>query len=191
MTHKVLVLCQRRVGKDENELKLINDSINELSTQLVGDDTEIKYLTTLRFGRDMYKGSADFIGEFGDNEWTRENFIKQSYSLIICNTCPFHLMKYAIINEYLQDGGLLALTAFTKNGPSSLSDILENPMFKSAISSKGFEQRDDINNAVIFQKVSAPTGGKINKKYRKTRKVKRSRKFRKSRKFKRGRRSRN
>ena len=72
MTHKVLVLCQRRVGKDENELKLINDSINELVTQLLGDDTEIKYLTSLKFGRDMYKGTADFVGEFGDNEWTRD-----------------------------------------------------------------------------------------------------------------------
>ena len=172
MTHKVLVLCQRRDGGKVDELKLINDSINELVTQLLGDDTEIKYLTSLKFGRDMYKGTADFVGEFGDNEWTRENLIKQSYSLIICNTCPFHLMKYAIINEYLQDEGLLALTAFTKNGPSSLSDILENPLFKSAFSFKGFEYRDDINNAVIFQKVSAPTGGKINKKYKKTRKYK-------------------
>jgi len=178
MTHKVLVLCQRR-SSEVDDLHLINENINALATQLLGDDIEIKYLTS-----GTLKGTSDFVGIFGDNEWTRENLIKQDYSLIICNTCPFITMNYAILNEYLQNEGFLALAAYQNtglnNGDEIKEKVLKHPMFKSAISSKGFEQRDDVNNTVIFQKVSAPTGGKINKKSKKSKRSRRSRRSRRS-----------
>lgn len=195
MLHKVLVLCQRR-SSEKDDLSLVNQNINNIATQLLGDDIEIKYLT------EDPEGTSDYVGVFDDNDWTRETFMGQKFSLIICNTCPFIIMNYKIINEYLKDEGFLVLSAFQIDGsigsvknilrPSLLEAITSegfNPL--TLIKSEGFNLKGIINKdtvvAVVFQK-NTKEGGKINKKYKRSRRS-RSRKSRRSRRNKKSRRS--
>lgn len=175
MSHKVLVLCQRR-SSEIDDLSLINENINELASQILGDNIEIKYLT------DDVEGTSDFVGKFGNNDWTRETFRGQKYSLIICNTCPLPLIDYEMINEYLENEGFLALSAFHIDGSKMPVKKILNLFLLKTIKSEGFEPKGVIGEgAILFQKKSVG-GGKINTKPKGSRKNKRTRRNKRTRK---------
>jgi hypothetical protein len=163
MTHKVLVLCQKKTGKttEDMDVRPIIDKINNFVIELLGNDAEIKYLTDLKESKGI--GTADFIGVFGNNNWTEQTLIKQSYKLIICNTCPRMHMDYNIINEYLQDDGMLALTSFNifKNKNINLTkDVVAmekiNKLFYQ-------DTTKSTNDALIFKKIQTEySGDKLN-----------------------------
>jgi hypothetical protein len=180
MTHKVLVLCQRRKSNFE-DLQSVTDDISSLVTRLLGDDTDIKYLTDIPANS---PATADFRGEFGDNDWTKQTLEENSYSLIIANTCPFLFMPWSVVHRYLNDKGLLALTNFQKNLPPANS-MLEMANHLSKSTNFNFHYLFHIiPNVVIFEKRSRiAEGGTINSKYSKYRKPSKSRKTSKSKKY--------
>jgi hypothetical protein len=151
--HKVLVICQRKYDQDGNEV--VNSSINDLVFRFFGIYCDIKYCSNIK-RNSIYKGFVDYDGEFGDNEWTETNFIKQSYSLIILNTCPLLHFNYNILKNYLKEDGLIAITIYLPN--SSVIDIEEhfkNNMNQKLLDYSPYYQRiqfSNIKDALIYKK---------------------------------------
>ena len=105
---KVLVLCQRKL--DENGEELVNKDIDNLLDVLnIGADRDIKYVSPMDKN---HVGKVDFEGKFGKNDFTKNNFTKGDYSVIILNTCLFSLMNYGVISEYLKPKGRIVLSKF-------------------------------------------------------------------------------
>ena len=130
MSQKVLVLCQRRTSNSEL-LTPVTDSINTLVSSLIGEGAEIKYVSDLTPAELPDANGVDLIGQFGDNDFTSENFKENEYSLIICNTCPFVWLDYSVIYKYLKANGRLALTGFSRR------DNISRGIYSAA---DGFEQ---------------------------------------------------
>jgi len=202
MSQKVLVLCQRRTSNFV-DLTPVTDSINTLVSSLIGEGAEIKYVSNLTPDELRDANGVDLIGEFGDNDFTRENFEENEYSLIICNTCPFIWLDYSVIYKYLKADGRLALTGFSRRdnisrGIYSSADGFEQFMNGVYVSYPGRNSRIskwfvpvEYHNPVVLLFEKLPTeserGGKnrktkhnVHNKYkrRKTKKVRQSRKLR-------------
>lgn len=205
MSHKVLVLCQRRESKFE-DLTSVTDSINKLVSSLLGEGAEIKYVSSLESQKmRMDEDGVDLMGEFGNNDFTRENFEENEFSLIICNTCPFAYMDYSVITKYLKNDGKLALTVFTMmddvesgryaqaNGfDQFMKRVYVNPPERNSSISKWFvpvEHDISVPVVALFEKLPCTAGAECESnaaggKRRKTRKSKKTRKTRKSKKSK-------
>jgi hypothetical protein len=202
MSQKVLVLCQRRTS-NVDVLTPVTDSINTLVSSLIGEGAEIKYVSDLTPDELSDADGVDLIGHFGDNDFTRENFKENEYSLIICNTCPFIWLDYSVIYKYLKADGRLALTAFSRrdniahgiysaaNGYEHfINEFYRNSLGSNSAISKWFVPVEYPNPVVsLFEKLPTESegGGKNRKtkhnvhntyKRRKTKKVRQSRKLR-------------
>ncbi len=213
MSHKVLVLCQRRTSKFE-DLTSVTESINKLVSSLLGEGAEIKYVSSLESQKmRMDEDGVDLMGEFGNNDFTRENFRENEFSLIICNTCPFAYMDYSVITKYLKDDGKLALTVFTMmdnvesgiyaqaNGfDQFMKRVYVNPPERNSSISKWFvpvEHDISVPVVALFEKLPCTAGAECKSnenagggKRRKLKKLKKSIKLKKSRKSKKSRRRR-
>ena len=158
---KVLVLCQRKL--DENGEELVNKDIDNLLDVLnIGADRDIKYVSPMDKN---HVGKVDFEGEFGKNDFTKNNFIKGDYSVIILNTCPFRFMKYVIISEYLKPNGRIVLSKFDKKKPTNfVEQQAEGNGFyqrrlgdgkgdvKDKLSDAGFELEKTYKDALVFRR---------------------------------------
>jgi len=154
---KVLVLCQRKL--DENGEELVNKDIDNLLDALnIGADRDIKYASPMD---EAHAGKVDFEGEFGKNDFTKNNFIKGDYSVIILNTCPFQFMKYDIINEDLKPNGRIVLSKFDKRTPTNFVEqqadtngfyqrIVSDA--KDKLSEAGFELEKTYKDALVFRR---------------------------------------
>jgi len=161
MTHKVLVLCQRRSGIGE-ELNSLNDRIEQLVHARLGDDTDIKYVSS----KGSYRGEVDMEFDFDDNEDT--SALEKDYSLIICNTCPYQFMKYKIIHAHLREKGYLAITVYNKHTNMPPEEFEQTGAYRETeplILAAGFHKVGYMLDAIVFQKRSK--GG--TRKKRKTR----------------------
>ncbi len=118
---KALVLCQRKSYTKDNNVKKISDKINEYVTKLFGNGVKIEYLTYEKDvdSQDEYDADYKFIFDSnGKNEkysdeskkFIEEN--KESYSLIILNTCPLIFMNYKDIYDLLKPGGYMAFKRY-------------------------------------------------------------------------------
>ena len=157
---KVLVLCQRKL--DENGEELVNKDIDKLLDALnLGVDRDIKYASPMD---ENHVGKVDFEGEFGNNDFTKNNFIKGDYSVIILNTCPFRFMKYGIISEYLNPNGRIVLSKFDKRTPTNFVEQADGNGFyqrrlgdakgdaKDKLSDAGFELEKTYKDALVFRR---------------------------------------
>jgi len=155
---KVLVLCQRKL--DENGEELVNKDIDNLLNALnIGADRDIKYVSPMD---EAHAGKVDFEGEFGKNDFTKNNFTKGDYSVIILNTCPFRFMKYGIISEYLKpNNGRIVLSKFDKRTPTNfVEQQAEGNGFykrrlsdaKAPLSDAGFELEKTYKDALVFRR---------------------------------------
>jgi hypothetical protein len=154
---KVLVLCQRKL--DENGEELVNKDIDKLLDALnIGADRDIKYASPMD---ENHVGKVDFEGEFGKNDFTKNNFTKGDYSVIILNTCPFRFMKYGIISEYLKPNGRIVLSKFDKRTPTNfVEQQAEGNGFyqrrlgdaKGPLSDAGFELEKTYKDALVFRR---------------------------------------
>jgi len=154
---KVLVLCQRKL--DENGEELVNKDIDKLLDALnIGADRDIKYASRMD---ENHIGKVDFEGDFGNNDFTKNNFIKGDYSVIILNTCPFRFMKYEIINEYLKPNGRIVLSKFDKRAPTNFVEQQAdgNGFYqrrvsdaKDKLSDAGFELEKTYKDALVFRR---------------------------------------
>jgi hypothetical protein len=154
---KVLVLCQRKL--DENGEELVNKDIDNLLDALnIGADRDIKYASPMD---ENHVGKVDFEGEFGKNDFTKKNFTKGDYSVIILNTCPFRFMKYNIINEYLKPNGRIVLSKFDKRTPTNFVEqqadgngFYQRRMgdAKDKLSDAGFELEKTYKDALVFRR---------------------------------------
>ena len=157
---KVLVLCQRKL--DENGEELVNKDIDKLLDALnIGADRDIKYASPMD---ENHVGKVDFEGEFGKNDFTKNNFIKGDYSVIILNTCPFRFMKYGIISEYVKPNGRIVLSKFDKRTPTNFVEQADGNGFyqrrlgdakgdaKDKLSDAGFELEKTYKDALVFRR---------------------------------------
>jgi hypothetical protein len=182
MAEKVLVLCQRRIDVIRG-YDLVNPQIETLLDTILGEgvEREIKYVSP--------GPGADIVGEFGNNDFTRENFKENDYAVIILNTCPFQVMDFGIIYKYLKPTGRLVLSnySYTAPGYPTGSSITDSGTYKALVERSVFEKSGFVyasheRNAVVFNKVIK--GGR---KYRTKRKTIRRRKTRRSRRSRRSR----
>ena len=154
---KVLVLCQRKL--DENGEELVNKDISNLLDALnIGADRDIKYASPMD---ENHVGKVDFEGDFGNNDFTKNNFAKGDYSVIILNTCPFQFMKYDIINEYLKPNGRIVLSKFDKRAPTNFVEQQAdtNGFYQRRVSdakdkllNAGFELEKTYKYALVFRR---------------------------------------
>lgn len=150
MTQKVLVLCQRRSGIGE-ELNSLNDRIEQLVHARLGEDTDIKYVSS----KGSYRGEVDMEFDFDDNEETSS--LEKDYSLIICNTCPYPYMKYKIIHAHLRERGYLAITVYNKHANMPAEEIEQTAAYHQTeplILAAGFRKVGHMLDAIVFQKRS-------------------------------------
>ena len=152
----MLVLCQRKL--DENGEELVNKDIDNLLNALnIGTDRDIKYASRMD---ENHVGKVDFEGEFGNNDFTKNNFTKGDYSVIILNTCPFRFMKYGIISEYLKPNGRIVLSKFDKRAPTNFVEQADGNGFyqrrmsdaKDKLSNAGFELEKTYKDALVFRR---------------------------------------
>ena len=115
-TKKVLVLCQRKTGKTnitklEVEVEVV-PKITVLIQKLLGTDTTTIYMT--RMNKDT-PGTVDIDCNLdGITECSKE-FIKEhrnSFDLIILQTCPIIFLNLNIITNLVKPGGMLGITSF-------------------------------------------------------------------------------
>jgi len=119
---KVLVLCQRKTGPlhftPKRVEEIITPKLDTLVKNILGtDEYTIEYLSDKR---GHGEGDVDILGSLEKNEsdeFTSEFLSKNknSYSMIILNTCPFELMPYAVIYKLLVENGLMVFSAYPSN----------------------------------------------------------------------------
>jgi hypothetical protein len=119
MTHKILILCQRKSGPLKRNRKVeevVVPPIQTLVEELVGNnDYKIDYLSDKSIHIEEREGEVDFLGTLKEgNEFTRDFLEKnqESYSIIILNTCPFQFMDYNPIYKLLKNDGLMLFTSY-------------------------------------------------------------------------------
>jgi hypothetical protein len=139
MTKHVLVLCQRKTGKDisgrveDTVVPPISDFVNSK----LGHDVTIEYLTDGGVQKDANgktDGTADHNHKLIKNSGntTIDKFIREHigyYSLIILNTCPYINMDYQLIYDLLTPDGMMAFTRyptppFGREDNGSIRDVL-------------------------------------------------------------------
>lgn len=165
---KVLVMCQRKTGLSDtvNPYKvedIIVPKINLLIRSLFGnDDISVIYMSDIREN----EGTVDINCNLnGINECSKK-FIsenKNSFDLIILQTCPLYLMKYSILHSLLKPNGMLGVTAMpyelmreerifdvsnnvSRNIPKKLFEIEANDDFFLAL------------NIILYSKVNRDGG---------------------------------
>lgn len=172
MAEKVLVLCQRRIDAIFKYV-LVNPQIENLLDTILGPgiEREITYVSP--------SPGADIVGEFGNNDFTRENFKENDYAVIILNTCPFQVMDFEIIYKYLKPNGRLVLSnyLYTAPGYPTGSSITDSGTYKSLVERSVFEKSGFVyashtKNAVVFNKVIK--GGRTRRKTKRRRKNRKS-----------------
>jgi hypothetical protein len=180
MLNKVLVLCQRKKGLlytnegTKNVKEIIVPKISNIVPKILGTDKEysIEYLSN-----NVNKEEVDILGELNLKNKFTQNFLtnnKNSYSLIILNTCPFILINYQIIHELLRDDGHMVFSIYPKNVNNRISNIqikdkqLDlNLLFKKIddYSSLGIQEKE----IDLYKKIPLLKGGK-RRAYKKTHK---------------------
>lgn len=115
-TKNILVLCQRKTGRDSLNKYNVEDEvvpkITELIQTLLGHDTRIIYMTKLD---KKNPGTVDIDCYLGDESECSKKFIGEHnnfFDLIILQTCPFIFFNYDIVINLLKPKGMLALTSF-------------------------------------------------------------------------------
>ena len=168
MPKKVLVLCQRKTGlagsvNSYNVADIIVPKINLLINSLFGnDDISIIYMSDIN----EKEGTVDINCNLNGKTECSRTFIlenKNSFDLIILQTCPLSLMKYSILHSLLKPNGMLGVTALphelmreerifqsinavTLNIPKELFEIEVNDDFFLAL------------NIILFRKVNRNGG---------------------------------
>jgi len=167
MAKKVLVLCQRKTGPLYSTSKRVEEIITPKIETLVKniletDDYTIEYLSDMR-GHE--EGDVDILGslenESEGDEFTREFLLKNknSYSMIILNTCPFALMPYPVIYKLLADEGLMVLSSYPKNIKTSLYKLYIPPV------DRFINITTDDMDVVLYKKIPlTQSAGKLYKK---------------------------
>jgi hypothetical protein len=169
---KVLVLCQRKTGLSESVTPYkvedeIIPKINLLISILLGnDDISIIYMSSI----DPSKGTVDINCLLnGETECSR-TFIsenKNSFDLIILQTCPFFLMKYSILHSLLKPNGMLGVTSLPKKimGEDQIFQSIKCALTHIPIELFEIEGNDDFfitQNITLYRKIERDGG--MNKK---------------------------
>jgi hypothetical protein len=166
MLNKVLVLCQRKTGilytseGNKNVKEIIVPKITNIIQKILGTDDEysIEYLSN-----DVNKEDVDILGELNLKNKFTQDFLtnnKNSYSLIILNTCPFILIDYEIIHKLLRDDGHMVFSIYPKNVNNRISNtqlIDDLKLFKKIddYSSLGIQK----NEIDLYKKIPLLKGG--------------------------------
>ena len=101
-----------------------------------------------------FKNVKNDIGE--PITMTADTFIdenKNSYDLILLNTCPFMLMKFQIIYDLLKDDGFMVFTAYN---PLSKNILTTTIRFAESLF-EIIEEKSNVNTLIFKKKI---TGGK-------------------------------
>ena len=173
---KVLVLCQRKTGPlhftPKRVEEIITPKIDTLVKNILGtDDYTIEYLSDKR-GHE--EGDVDIEGSLEKNESDEftSDFLsknKNSYSMIILNTCPFALMPYAVIYKLLVENGLMVFSAY----PSNIKDTQYKFKLYIPPADRFSNITTDDMDAVMYKKIQKQSAGKkITKKKNKKKKKK-------------------
>ena len=173
---KVLVLCQRKTGPlhftPKRVEEIITPKIDTLVKNILGtDDYTIEYLSDKR-GHE--EGDVDIEGSLEKNESDEftSDFLsknKNSYSMIILNTCPFSLMPYPVIYKLLVENGLMVFSAY----PSNIKDTQYKFKLYIPPADRFSNITTDDMDAVMYKKIQKQSAGKkITKKKNKKKKKK-------------------
>ena len=175
-TKKVLVLCQRKTGPLHYTPRRVEEIITPKIETLVEkiletDDYTIEYLSD-KIGHE--EGDVDILGSLEKNasdEFTNDFLSKNknSYSMIILNTCPFALMPYAVIYKLLVENGLMVFSAY----PSNIKDTQYKFKLYIPPADRFSNITTDDMDAVMYKKIQKQSAGKkITKKKNKKKKKK-------------------
>jgi len=127
---KILVLCQRKTGLNNEQDRIDVDNTVEIINQLVRQFYEPSPIY-IEYMSDNWKG--DLIGEvdysfsLDDLSPDSKTFIKNSkhyYDFVILCSCPFSSMKYEIISKILKKDGNLTLLAINEDTAGNFTDTL-------------------------------------------------------------------
>ena len=112
---KVLVMCQRKTGlmsrlRTDTVEDIVIPKINLLISHLFGnDDISIVYLSHIN----SQEGTVDINCNLNGITQCSKDFIaknRNSFDLIILQTCPFSVMNYHILHSLLKPNGILGTT---------------------------------------------------------------------------------
>lgn len=159
---KVLILGQRKTGiynylTKENVEDIIIPKITEIVEELVGIDYKIIYISDIT-GYDK-SSTVDINCNLDNVNECSKVFIsanKNSFDLIILQTCPFIFLNYNILYNLLKYYGKIGLTSFPKQFKILFNDKareLQNNCIRRAIQTNLFQQIDyDNDNIIIYNK---------------------------------------
>ena len=189
-TKKVLVLCQRKTGPlhftPRRVEEIITPKIETLVEKILEtDDYTIEYLSD-KIGHE--EGDVDILGsleKIASDEFTNDFLSKNknSYSMIILNTCPFSLMPYPVIYKLLVENGLMAFSAYPSNIKDSKFKLYTPPEDRFSNITTG-----DMDMVLYKKIIPTQSAGKVYNKKKsrknKSRKKTKKNKFRRNKKTK-------
>ena len=121
---KVLILCQRKSSTTNGNVKPISDRINQYVKNVMGNNVNIEYLTHDKQDT-AYEADYKFILDSNNNSEESNEFIKknkETYSLIILNTCPLIFMNYKDIYNLLEPDGIMVFKHFDMNNDNHFDE---------------------------------------------------------------------
>ena len=165
---KVLVMCQRKTGLMSSGVSgsvedIIVPKINLLISRLFGDDDfSIIYMSNIKH----WEGTVDINCNLGSDTPCSKKFItenKNSFDLIILQTCPYIWMDYHILHSLLKPNGMLGATSvpgemlFRDRNYSYLTIIIQHipqELFELEIS----DNFDVSQHILLFRKIERHGG---------------------------------
>jgi hypothetical protein len=195
---KVLVLCQRKEGKERlGERNVNNTTVPLINLLLDHFFPEKNYSVEYMSRRDLNYAPGDIVDyEFALSEEFPEavEFVEshlKHYSLVLLNTCPYMLMNYEMIKKILTDDGRMVFSAFpTADLLSRIDELIRMAANKSLAPKESnnfmnyFVRNEEtgpaeVPSVVVFNKKI--DGGKKSKKGRKiSRRLKKKYKYTKN-----------
>lgn len=122
MSIKILVLCQRKKGRCEDNgiVKTVQSTIIPNIKQYLTDylhttDYKIDYLSDLINDDKQYDDEVDFNLKIEDPRESElsDRFLKghaMYYSVIVLNTCPYRFVNFLYIRHLMSDNGVVILS---------------------------------------------------------------------------------
>jgi hypothetical protein len=137
----VLVLCQRKKGKDAGQAKDSHLLVENTTVPMIhilldhffpGKEYSVEYMSAMSIVEHS-KDSVDYAFNLRDDEARAVAFVAshtKQYSLVLLNTCPFLGMNFRMIHDILKDDGRMVFSAFPGKGLDekfyhSIRDIMQ------------------------------------------------------------------
>ena len=163
---KVLVLCQRKSGKDHtkgfNGYDVKDSTVPLIHLMLdhffPGKEHSVEYMSAMQIGERL-EDSVDYAFNLREESPDAIEFVKTHpnyYSLVLLNTCPFVTMNYKMIEEIMKDDGRMVFSVFPAEGTRFNEGVISNII--SYLEDVSMDYPQNLSNYFVRTDETGPEG---------------------------------